>query len=196
MTPVAYLYGDYACPHTYLVDERLSLLASEGVVSVTWRPTATYGTGAADDWRALADDGTPLEVISEDLSRSASQLGLTLLLPPAPPATSLALQASEFARDCGGPDWLRLHKALFRAVFVDGVDIGSPVELLAVADSARIDRVGLEAALDDGRYLAVLDEAEEEANRYGIDATPTVIIGRSKVVGSAPLDVLREMVRR
>ena len=196
MTPVAYLYGDYACPHTYLVDERLSLLASEGAVSVVWRPTATYGVGSADDWRALSDDGTPLEVIAEDLSRSASQLGLTLLLPPAPPATSLALQASEFARDCGRPDWTRLHKALFRAVFVDGVDIGSLDGLLGVAESARIDRVGLEAALEDGRYLEVLDEAEAEANRYGIDATPTVIIGRSKVVGSAPLDVLREMVRR
>jgi predicted DsbA family dithiol-disulfide isomerase len=196
MTPVAYLYGDYACPHTYLVDERLSLLASEGMVSVAWRPTATYGTGTADDWRALSGDGTPLEVIAEDLSRSASQLGLTLLLPPVPPATSLALQASEFARDCGEPDWHRLHKALFRAVFVDGIDIGSSAELLDVAESARIDRVGLQAALDDGRYLQALVEAEEEANRYGIDATPTVIIDRSMVVGSAPLEVLREMVRR
>jgi len=196
MTPAAYLYGDYACPHTYLVDERLSLLASEGMVSVAWRPAATYGTGTADDWRALSGDGSPLEVIAEELSRSASQLGLTLLLPPVPPATSLALQASEFARDCGKPDWHRLHKALFRAVFVDGIDIGSSAELLDVAESARIDRLGLEAALDDGRYLQALVEAEEEANRYGIDATPTVIIDRSMVVGSAPLEVLREMVRR
>jgi 2-hydroxychromene-2-carboxylate isomerase len=196
MIPVAHLYGDYACPHTYLVDARLDVLAAEGVVSVAWRPVLTYGVESAADWRALGDGAEPPDVAAESLGRAAAQLGLTLLLPKVPPATALALQASEFARDCGAADWIRLHSALFRAVFVDGVDIGVPGDLLAVADSAGIDAVGLQAALDDSRYLSALDEVEEEASRYAIDATPTVLIGRFKLVGSAPMDVLRSTAER
>ena len=183
MIPVAYLYGDYACPHTYLVDARLELLAAEGLVSVSWRPILTDGVEAS---RTLA----------EELARAAAQVGLALSLPESPPATALALQASEFARDCGPLDWRRMHSALFRAVFVDGVDVGAREDLLAVADAAGIDPVALGAALDDGRYARALEEAEAEAVRYDIDATPTVLVGKFKLVGSAPTDVLRETIER
>ena len=196
MIPVAFLYGDYACPHTYLVDARLGLLASEGIVSVSWRPILTYGGGSADDWLALADDDAQAEAVAQELSRAAAQLGLTLILPEAPPATALALQASEFARDCGSVDWARLHSALFRAVFVDGVDVGVADDLQAVAESAGIDAIGLQASLDDGRYKTALEEAEAEATRYDIGATPTVLIGKFKLVGSAPIDVLRSTIER
>lgn len=182
MIPVAYLYGDYACPHTYLVDARLSLLAAEGLVSVGWRPVLAHGVQT--------------EQGASELNRSAAQLGLTLLLPESPPSTTLALQASEFARDCGVDDWRRLHAALFRAVFVDGVDVGVLDDLVDIAEAAGIDTVGLTAALDDGRYSTTLDEVEAEASRYGIDATPTVLIGKYKLVGSAPEDVLRATVER
>ena len=41
-----------------------------------------------------------------------------------------------------------------------------------------------------------LEEAEAEAARYAIDATPTVLVGKFKLVGSAPIDVLRTTIER
>ncbi len=196
MLPVAFLYGDYACPHSYLAYSRLSLLASETGLTITWRPLPTYGPVAERDWRWLSEDPLQLQSCIEELGRAAAQLGLSFRLPDRPPATRRALQGGEFARDCGPAEFHRFHRAVFRAVFSEGVDVGDPQVLAQVADGAGIDSAALEVALEDGRYDKVLDEVEAEAVRYGITATPTVLIGRFKVVGAAPLDILRSTLNR
>lgn len=196
MLPVAFLYGDYACPHSYLAYSRLRLLASETELTIAWRPLPTFGPEAERDWRWLSEDPSLLQSCVEELGRDAAQLGLPFRLPDRPPATRRALQGGEFARDCGPADFHRFHQAVFRAVFSDGVDVGDPEVLARVADSAGIDSAALEAALDDGRYENVLEEVEAEAARYGITATPTVLIDRYKVVGAAPLDVFRSTLNR
>jgi predicted DsbA family dithiol-disulfide isomerase len=81
-------------------------------------------------------------------------------------------------------------------VFEEGRDIADAEVLLDLAEDAGIDREGLGAALEDGRYESALDEVEEEARRYAIDATPTLLIDRYKVVGAAPIDVLRSTLER
>ncbi len=54
-----------------------------------------------------------------------------------------------------------------------------------------MDAQALERSLDDGRYDEELEIARTEAERYGIDATPTLLVGRYKLVGAAPLEELR-----
>ena len=197
MAVSAFLYGHYACPHTYVTQGRLDLLASEAPVAVAWRPLPPEDPepGAAA-WSAAADEGVPLAETIQALRRDAAALGLTLSLPEAPPDPRLALQAAEFARDCGPAEFARLHRAFFRAVFVDGGDIGRRDVVLGLAETAGVDTEGLGAALDDGRYERTLGEVEAEAARYGIDATPTILLGRYKLVGAAPLDVLGSTLER
>ena len=178
------------------MDARLEVLSSEGASSTVWRPLPTHGPGGAEDWRSLGHDRSDFEAIIEELSRSASSLGLPFRLPASPPATRRALQASEFARDCGPADFRRFHRAMFRAVFSDGSDIGDPDVLKRIAGEAGIDVTGLDAALEDGRYDRALTEAEAEAEAYGIVATPTVLIGPYKVVGAAPLEILHDTITR
>ncbi len=194
--PVAFLYGDYACPHSYLANARLELLASEASLTIVWRPLSAFDPELPGDWTGLSQDPAELKACVEELSRDAAQLGLPFSLPGSPPSTHQALQASEFARDCGLNEFHRFHTAVFRAVFADGFDIGDSVVLARVAEQAGIDDTGLAAALDDGRYESALDEVESEAARYGITSTPTVLLGRFKLVGAAPLDVLRSTLSR
>ncbi len=196
MPPVAFLYGDYACPHSYLADSRLRLLASETDLTIAWRPLPIYGPEAERDWRLLSEDSSSLSSCVEELGRAAAQLGLSFRLPDRPPATRRALQGGEFARDCGPAEFDRFHRAVFRAVFSDGADVGDPQVLAQVADRAGIDSAALEAALEDGRYDSALEEVEAEAARYGITSTPTVLIGRYQIVGAAPLDVLKSTIDR
>lgn len=194
MPAVAFLYGHYACPHTYIAQGRLDLLASEAPMTVSWRPLPPASD--ADAWERATDPEIPLAETLEALRRDAAALGLTLSLPAAPPDPRLALQAAEFARDVGGGAFDRLHRRLFRAVFVDGLDIERRELLLELADGAGVDSEGLGTALDDSRYEPALREAEEEAVRYAIDATPTILLGRYKLVGAAPLDVLGQTLER
>ena len=191
----AFLYGHYACPHTYVAQGRLDLLSAEAPIAVSWRPLPPPAD-APRDWLGIAPaDGTPADALQE-LRRDAAGLGLTLSLPATPPDPRPALHAAEFARDCGIEAFGRLHRALFRAVFVDGLDIDDEATLLDLAESAGLDREGLGAALEDERYEPALREAEAEAGRYGIVATPTILIGRFKVVGAAPLEVLGRTLER
>ncbi|MFQ5530161.1 MAG: DsbA family protein [Gemmatimonadota bacterium] len=191
-----YLYGDYACPHTYVMDARLELLASEGVLAAVWRPLPTNIEGSEANWHSLGDPGPDFDANIQDLRRASAALGLPFDLPARRPSTRRALLSSEFARDCGPANFLRFHRAVFRAVFSDAADIGDPEVLAGLAGRSGIDIVGLEAALEDRRYESALNEVEAEAARYGIDATPTVLIGKYKLVGAAPLEVLRSTVTR
>jgi predicted DsbA family dithiol-disulfide isomerase len=194
--PVAFLYGDYACPHSYLANARLEVLASEASLTIVWRPLAAFDPELSGDWRGLSEDPSDLESCVEALSRDAAQLGLPFRLPASPPSTQQAFQASEFARDCGSGAFRSFHTAVFRAVFSEGLDIGDPLVLARVADQAGIDQIGLAAALEDGRYESSLEEVESEATRYGITSTPTVLLGKWKLVGAAPVDVLRSTLAR
>ena len=203
MPITAFLYGHYACPHTYIAQGRLDLLASEAPVRVVWRPLPPV-TPDDDDrtripgagWGRVTDEHGSIAETLQSLRRDAAGLGLTLSLPSVPPDPRRALQAAEFARDCGAAEFDRLHRALFRAVFVDERDIEDAEVLVELAEASGLDREGLEAALEDGRYEPALGEVEAEAERYGIEATPTILLGRYKLVGAAPLDVLGETLER
>ncbi|HSM08186.1 MAG TPA: DsbA family protein [Gemmatimonadota bacterium] len=199
----AFLYGHYACPHTYIAQGRLDLLASEAPVTVTWRPLPPAESAAADaaagvevGWQMATEPGVPLAETLQALRRDAAALGLTLSLPATPPDPRTALHATEFAADCGPAEFARLHRALFRAVFVDGRDIEQRDVIIDLAVDVGLDAEGLGAALDDGRYEQMLRDVEAEAARYQIDATPTILIGRFKLVGAAPLDVLGSTLER
>lgn len=202
----AFLYGHYGCPHTYIAQGRLDLLASEAPVTVVWRPLPPAPAEGAEEaaeagdtavgWQSATEPGVPLAETLQALRRDAAALGLTLSLPATPPAPGLALQAAEFARDCGEAEFARLHRALFRAVFVDGRDIEQRDVIVELAVESGLDAEGLGAALDDGRYEQVLREVDAEAARYGIDATPTILLGRFKLVGAAPLEVLGSTLER
>ena len=197
MPVTVFLYGHYACPHTFIAQGRLDVLASESPIAQGWRPLAPQdGARGTSDWSAIAGSGEDVADVLPALRRDAASLGFTLSLPRTAPDPRPALQAAEFARDCGPEPFGRFHRALFRAVFEEGFDIAVRRVLLGLGERSGVDREGLDAALEDGRYEQALRDVEEEAVRYAIEATPTMLIGRYKLVGAAPLDVLRETVER
>ena len=162
-----------------------------------WRPLPPPpGSGASTDWSVVTRPDVPLTATLHELRHDAAALGLSLSFPPVPPDPRAALQAAEFARDCGAREFGALHRALFRAVFVDGRDIERREVILELAEAAGVDTEGLGAALDDARYGQTLREVEAEAARYSIDATPTILLGRFKLVGAATLDVLGSTLER
>lgn len=172
------------------------MLASEAPVVLGWRPLPPVPGSAPGDWSGIASPGEAAADVLSALRRDAAALGLTLGPPASPPDPHLALQAAEFARDCGAAEFARFHRLLFRAVFEQGRDIAAGDVLLELGEQVGLDREGLGAALEDGRYEAALRDVEEEAARYAIDATPTLLVGRYKLVGAAPLDVLRSTLQR
>lgn len=178
-----FVYFDYVCPYSYLALHLLDDLQTERPLRIEWRPLETRPADEGGvDWAELTD--------------KAASLGAPLYRPASTPSTGLAHQATQFARDLGDEAHRRLHRAIFRAHFVRGIDIGRRENLIQLANEEGIDRQAFEQALEDGRYSEELAEAEREATRYDISETPTMLFGRFKVIGAATPEVIREAAGR
>jgi predicted DsbA family dithiol-disulfide isomerase len=109
---------------------------------------------------------------AEEVARAA---GLVLRSPPISANSRLALEASEFAREAGAAAFDRFHRAVFRAYFEDGRNIGDREVLVDIARAAGLDGDALLSALTDRRYRAVVDEGIQWAAASGLTSTPTFI---------------------
>lgn len=144
MKPLHLVYGDFNCP--------LSLLAS------SWCDELTRMHALAVEWRAVEHDpgiprrGRPLDdALAVDLAAQVDEVAqrlvrggrIRLALPPVLPNSSLAIGA--FAGQ-HAPNARRLRRALFAAVWRDGLNVGRWAQLDRVlttplrVDFARADR--------------------------------------------------------
>ncbi len=189
-----WLYGDVGCPWSYLALARIRQLAVASPVVVGWRPLAR---GARTE--GMNDTAAPSPAGAESLSPQAAEfesLGLQFEGPSVDFDSRDALQALEFARDFGQTVLDQTLDGLFAANFAHLANLGEREELLEICRELGLDREALELALEDGRYEAELDFAEAEAERYGIEQIPTILVGRSMIVGAAPREVLATLVSR
>lgn len=185
------VFSDYVCPFCYLEEPDLVRVREE------------FGDRVEVDWRAYELRPEPIPTLDPDgeyLHRvwnasvypMARSLGMTLRLPPAQPRSRKALEAAEFARERGRYD--AMHNALFRAFFEEGRDIGDVETLLEVGESVGLDREGLRAALDEGRYTAKVVSDERLATMLGVDSVPTMFVAPAgaspeeaeKITGAQP----------
>lgn len=124
------VHGDFTCPFSYLA---------------SWRTDLLVGTDAAVQWRAVEHaPHTPLtgQRLDDDGSRQAlqewHQVQELLLpdeeLPGRPPSTRSSTRAAVagFAEAAGAGVADQVRRLLFRAYWVDGLDIGNPEILRAL----------------------------------------------------------------
>ena len=89
-----------------------------------------------------------------------------------------------------------LAKALYRAYFVDGIDISAPSAVLDIAASIGVDRAALAAALEDP---AVKERAKREVDAAiaaGVFGSPFFIVDGEPFWGSDRMPMIEEWVRR
>lgn len=193
-----YVYGDYVCPFSYIGDARLRRLAEQEALDVRWRPFEIHPTIPADGL-PVREAGYPPDEWSESvrkLEAMAVGMELPLSVPDFIANSHRALQVAEFSRDLGREAFETVHAALYRAYFVEGRNLGRTDVLLDLVGKVGLDRGAVERALEDARYEDELERATAEAERYEITGTPTFLFGRFKVVGAAPMSVLREACSR
>ena len=135
----------------------------------------------------------------ESVLPMAADRGLVLKLPPVAPRTRLTFQAVEIARDQGKFD--ALHRAIFRAFFADGRDIGEARVLADLGASAGLDPAELERALETNAYLPRVLAQEQLAHDIGVTGVPAMFVGddlrtAEPVIGAVPYERLAAAVDR
>ncbi len=89
-----------------------------------------------------------------------------------------------------------IHDALFRAYFVDAVNIGDPAALVEIAAKAGLDGEEAGEALRERRFSDAVDEDWQRSMALGITGVPTFVAEGNGVVGAQQYETLEALVQK
>jgi predicted DsbA family dithiol-disulfide isomerase len=106
----------------------------------------------------------------------------------------LAQELGKWADSQPGSD--AIHDALFRAYFVEGLNLSRIDVLLDVARSVGLPAEAAREVIEKRTFKAAVDADWTKARAYGVTGVPTFVSGGQGVVGAQPYEVLDQFVRR
>lgn len=177
MTKTIDFYFDFSSPYGYLASTRIDALAQKYARTVTWRPmllgVAFKTTGQ-----------TPLPMVplkgdysKHDFERSARYYGIPFHQPTAfPIATQAPARAFYWLNEKDPAAAKTLAVALYRAYFLDDVNISNPSDTVAVAAKAGCDAREVEAALNDPAVKEKVKTEVDAAIARGVFGSPFIFI--------------------
>ncbi len=88
-----------------------------------------------------------------------------------------------------------IHDALYRAYFVDGVNVGDVDALLEVAQAVGLDVAAAREVLENRSFKDAVDADWDKSRQYGVTGVPTFVAGSQGVVGAQPYEMLERLLR-
>ena len=88
------------------------------------------------------------------------------------------------------------HDALYRAYFVDNLNIGDLQSLLDIAASVGLDRDEARAVLEQQRFKDEVDADWLKSRQYGVTGVPTFVSNMHGVVGAQPYEALVQLMEQ
>ena len=104
----------------------------------------------------------------------------------------LAQELSKWAESQGNGE--QFHEAIFRAYFVEGVNIGKPNELVRLAGSIGLPRDQAQAVLDNRRFKQAVDADWKRSQALGVTAVPTFTVNKAMLVGAQAFEALERFL--
>ena len=88
-----------------------------------------------------------------------------------------------------------IHDALYRAYFVDAVNVGDVDALLTIAGDVGLDVYAAREVLQSRSFSDAVDADWDLSRRYGVTGVPTFVAAQKAVVGAQPYEVLESLLR-
>jgi len=190
------IWSDVVCPFCYMGKRRLegalAQMTDPGGVEITWRSFQLQPEARTDPTRSAverlaAQKGWTMDftrAAMADVATRARPLGLELQLEKAVVANTFdAHRLAHFAASLGEGD--AMQERLFRAYFVDGLNVGDEATLIALATDVGLRPDEARRVLADGGYALEVRRDIVEAARLGIQGVPFFVFNRRYAVSGA-----------
>jgi 2-hydroxychromene-2-carboxylate isomerase len=182
-------YFDFSSPYGYLASHKIEALAAKHGRAVTWRPMLLGVAFKATGTGPLPSIPLKGDYAKRDFLRSARFHGVPFRMPdPFPVSTVAACRAFYSLKD--PQEQVKLARALYRAYFVDNVNIGEAENVLKVAAS-----VGCKPDLND---QAVKDKTRAEVDAalaQGVFGSPYIVVDGEPFWGVDRFDQLERWLK-
>ena len=92
------------------------------------------------------------------------------------------------------PNGGAIHDALFRAYFVDNVNLADLDELIAIVDRLGLSAEAAEEILVQRRFREAVDADWQRSHDLGVTSVPTFVLGNHGLVGAQSYEQLEELL--
>ena len=183
-------FFDFSSPYGYLAAQKIDALAAKYGRSVDWRPVLLGAIFKETGMAPLTMIPLKGDYSKRDFARSARFHGIAgFNMPSKFPIASQAPARIVLWLKARDPVLaVRVAKALFRAYFVDDIDISNPEAAVAIAAKEGIDTAEARAAIDDPAIKDALKREVGEAIARGVFGSPFVIVDGEPFWGLDRLD--------
>jgi 2-hydroxychromene-2-carboxylate isomerase len=189
-------YFEFSSPYGYIAAELAEDFERRIGRPVRWRPILLGPVFKVTGGSPLTEIPVKGEYSKRDFARSARMHKIAYNHPAKfPIGTVAAMRAFYWASDRDPQQARALAKALYRAYFVQGVDIGAPATVLDVAGSIGIDKAALAAALEDPALKERAKAEVESAIAAGVFGSPFFVVDGEGFWGSDRMPMVEDWIR-
>ncbi len=191
-TPIDF-YFDFSSPYGYFASAKIDALGAKYGREVVWRP---YLLGVA----MKVTGGAPLPSIpmkgdyaKRDFARCAKYYGVDYRQPTVFPISSQApARAFYWLNQTDAKRAKALAAALYRAYFVDDVNISNPEDTVAVCAKFGLDAAAAGAALNDPAVKELVKTEVEKAIARGAFGSPFIFVDGEAFWGADRLEQIEK----
>ncbi len=191
-TPIDF-YFDFSSPYGYFASTKIAALGAKYGREVVWHP---FLLGAA----MKITGGTPLPSVPlkgdyarRDFARSAKFYGVEYQLPSTFPIASQAPARAFYWLNARDPKQAKaLVAALYRAYFVEDINISNPDDTIAVCARFGLDADEVRAAINDPAIKELVKTEVDKAIARGAFGSPYIVIDDEAFWGADRLEQIEK----
>jgi len=196
MSKTVEFFFDLGSPASYLAHTQLPDLCRDAGAALVYRPMLLGGVFQATGNASPAMIPAKGRYMIRDLARFAERYGVPMRFNPHFPINTLTLMRLLVAVQLHQPERFDdALQALFRAIWVDGVNMGDPAKVAGVLVAAGFDAAALQVQIAEPVVKDALKATTEEAVKRGVFGAPTCFVGGEMFFGQDRLDFVREALR-
>jgi len=193
MSKTLEFFFDLGSPATYLAYTQLPALCAETGTQLVYQPMLLGGVFKATGNASPTTVPAKGRYLFNDLARYAKRYNVPLKFNPHFPINTLVLMRAVTGIQIHQPErFAAFIDCLFRALWVEGRNLGDPAGVAAVLAEAGFDPEEVLALANDEGVKTALKDKTEEAIQRGVFGAPSMFVGNDMFFGQDRLEFVRE----